>query len=242
MQRSCGTESPAGRCWPHFARTQLCARRILRYGLLWPSNYSRPLPATIATMTHSAHQLLRYGSELRLAEPRKLVFHHQAGLEQRAAAQGHDTQTGTWAGGAGLCARPQHPRWLHVLPNGDALVAEAATEPMPSWSPRAIIENWVQRRSGPSLRMPTVFRCCATATRTASRSSIRCCWRVCGNLSAWRSSAISFTWRTPTASCGFPIVPVTCASPPRAPNSWICLSDTTGPELCWRAPTAPSFT
>ncbi len=42
----------------------------------------------------------------------------------------------------------KHPRWLHVLPNGDVLVAEAATEPASSWSPRAIVENMVQRRSG----------------------------------------------------------------------------------------------
>jgi glucose/arabinose dehydrogenase len=35
-----------------------------------------------------------------------------------------------------------------VLPNGDVLVAEAATEPSPSWWPRTLIQNWVQRRSG----------------------------------------------------------------------------------------------
>ena len=42
----------------------------------------------------------------------------------------------------------KHPRWLHVLANGDVLVAEAATEPAASWSPRAIIQDMVQRRSG----------------------------------------------------------------------------------------------
>jgi glucose/arabinose dehydrogenase len=42
----------------------------------------------------------------------------------------------------------KHPRWLQVLPNGDVLVAEAATEPEPSWSPRVIIQNFVQRRTG----------------------------------------------------------------------------------------------
>jgi glucose/arabinose dehydrogenase len=42
----------------------------------------------------------------------------------------------------------KHPRWLHVLPNGDVLVAEAATEPAASWSPRAVIQDMVQRRSG----------------------------------------------------------------------------------------------
>ena len=42
----------------------------------------------------------------------------------------------------------KHPRWLLVLPNGDVLVAEAASEPAKSWWPRAIIQNMVQRRSG----------------------------------------------------------------------------------------------
>ena len=43
----------------------------------------------------------------------------------------------------------KHPRWLLVLPNGDVLVAEAASVPgKVSWSPRAIVQNWAQRRSG----------------------------------------------------------------------------------------------
>jgi glucose/arabinose dehydrogenase len=42
----------------------------------------------------------------------------------------------------------KHPRWLHILPKGDVLVAEAAAEPGKSWSPRAIAQNIVQRRSG----------------------------------------------------------------------------------------------
>jgi glucose/arabinose dehydrogenase len=43
----------------------------------------------------------------------------------------------------------KHPRWMLVLPNGDVLVAEAASEPAKTgWSPRAIVQNWAQRRSG----------------------------------------------------------------------------------------------
>jgi glucose/arabinose dehydrogenase len=43
----------------------------------------------------------------------------------------------------------KHPRWLLVLPNGDLLVAEAASEPEKTgWSPRAIVQSWAQRRSG----------------------------------------------------------------------------------------------
>ena len=42
----------------------------------------------------------------------------------------------------------RHPRWMHVLPNGDVLVAEAASQPSASWAPRAVVQNWAQRRSG----------------------------------------------------------------------------------------------
>jgi glucose/arabinose dehydrogenase len=42
----------------------------------------------------------------------------------------------------------KHPRWVYVLPNGDVLVAEAASEPASSWNPRTIAQNWVQRQAG----------------------------------------------------------------------------------------------
>lgn len=42
----------------------------------------------------------------------------------------------------------KHPRWIYVLPNGDVLVAEAASEPSPSWNPRSLVQTWVQRRAG----------------------------------------------------------------------------------------------
>ena len=35
----------------------------------------------------------------------------------------------------------KHPRWLHVLPNGDVLVAEAASEPAKSWWPRTLVQR-----------------------------------------------------------------------------------------------------
>ncbi|MBL8699845.1 MAG: sorbosone dehydrogenase family protein [Alphaproteobacteria bacterium] len=41
-----------------------------------------------------------------------------------------------------------HPRWLLVLPNGDVLVAEAASEPSASWAPRALAQTLIQRRAG----------------------------------------------------------------------------------------------
>ena len=42
----------------------------------------------------------------------------------------------------------KHPRWIYVLPNGDVLVAEAASEPGSSWNPRAIAQNMVMRSAG----------------------------------------------------------------------------------------------
>jgi len=41
----------------------------------------------------------------------------------------------------------KHPRWLHVLPNGDVLVAEAASLPADSWNPRTIVQTWAMRRA-----------------------------------------------------------------------------------------------
>ena len=66
---------------------------------------------------------------------------------------------GSWPEGAAPKAAPglsvkafarglKHPRWLYVLPNGNVLVAEAASEPASSWNPRTIAQNWVQRRAG----------------------------------------------------------------------------------------------
>ncbi len=42
----------------------------------------------------------------------------------------------------------KHPRWLLTLPNGDVLVAEAASLPKASWAPKAIVSNFAQRRAG----------------------------------------------------------------------------------------------
>jgi glucose/arabinose dehydrogenase len=41
-----------------------------------------------------------------------------------------------------------HPRWLYVLPNGDVLVAESATEPQQGGGIMGWIRNSVQRRAG----------------------------------------------------------------------------------------------
>jgi glucose/arabinose dehydrogenase len=112
-------------------------------------NRKRPLLLTIPSMTPSPDLPPGYGPQPRLPEaqeswlptvkwsvantpwPKGATPKAAHGLAVQAFAQGL-----------------KHPRWLQVLPNGDVLVAEAATEPTPSWSPRAIVQNWVQRRSG----------------------------------------------------------------------------------------------
>lgn len=52
-----------------------------------------------------------------------------------------------------------HPRWLYVLPNGDVLVAEAATKPKPGLA--SAPENWVSKQVGaivPSADRITLLR------------------------------------------------------------------------------------
>ena len=42
----------------------------------------------------------------------------------------------------------KHPRWIYVLPNGDVLVAEAATVPSTPKSITGLVQSWLQRRAG----------------------------------------------------------------------------------------------
>ena len=55
-----------------------------------------------------------------------------------------------------------HPRWLHVLPNGDVLVAETNAPERPEWSgPRTFVMNQVMKRAGaavPSANRITLLR------------------------------------------------------------------------------------
>ena len=63
-------------------------------------------------------------------------------------AQGKTPQPATGLEVRAFAQDLKHPRWLLVLPNGDVLIAESATEPSPSWSPYGMFKNWVQRRAG----------------------------------------------------------------------------------------------
>ena len=98
---------------------------------------------SVPLMTRSAAQAPPgYGPEPRLAEPRQgwlptikwsVANEPWPKGATPKAAQGLAVQ----AFAQGL----KHPRWLHVLPNGDVLVAESATEPASSWSPRSMFQN-----------------------------------------------------------------------------------------------------
>jgi glucose/arabinose dehydrogenase len=50
----------------------------------------------------------------------------------------------------------EHPRWLHVLPNGDVLVAESdgPTRPKDRKGIRGWIHGWVQKRAGAGVASP----------------------------------------------------------------------------------------
>ena len=57
----------------------------------------------------------------------------------------------------------EHPRWLHVLPNGDVLVAETNAPPKPDDAPgiKGAIMKWLMRRAGagvPSANRITLLR------------------------------------------------------------------------------------
>jgi glucose/arabinose dehydrogenase len=80
----------------------------------------------------------------------------------------------------------KHPRWLHVLPNGDVLVAEAATEPEPSWSPRAIIQNLVQRRTGAIVENANRISLLRDKDGDGVAEEQFVSWKACDNHSAWR--------------------------------------------------------
>ena len=101
----------------------------------------------------------------------------------------------------------EHPRWLHVLPNGDVLVAETNAPPKPEdakgvrgWIIEAADGEGGRRRS----RAPTASRCCATPTATASPRRARRSSKACIRRSAWRWSDGDFYVANTDAVVRFP--------------------------------------
>ena len=72
-----------------------------------------------------------------------------------------------------------HPRWIYVLPNGDVLVAESATEPKAPKSIMDRLQAWLERNNG-------------SVTPSANRITLLRDFEGTGrSISARRSSAVS---------------------------------------------------
>ena len=91
------------------------------------------LPAVLASAA-SADEAPTYGPAPKIFEPKETliptIYWAEAGEPWPADA----TPKAALGLKVGAFARDlKHPRWLYVLPNGDVLAAEAATEPEGSW-------------------------------------------------------------------------------------------------------------
>ena len=71
----------------------------------------------------------------------------------------------------------RHPRWIHVLPNGDVLVAEALTETGPARSLFDYAMFSTMQRAGAAGSVRTGSPGCATRTATVWRKPGTCFWR-----------------------------------------------------------------
>jgi glucose/arabinose dehydrogenase len=97
----------------------------------------------------SAQQLPGYGEKPKLAEPKESWLPTiKWSVADEPWQKGEIPKAASGLRVVAFAQGLKHPRWLLVLPNGDVLVAEAASEPASSWSPRTIVQNMVQRRAG----------------------------------------------------------------------------------------------
>ena len=71
----------------------------------------------------------------------------------------------------------KHPRWIHVLPNGDVLVAEATQVPGPVRSVFGYAMQATMRRAAALGVSANASRCCATRMATASPKGAKFSWR-----------------------------------------------------------------
>ena len=128
----------------------------------------------------------------------------------------------------------EHPRWLYVLPNGDVLVAEsdAPDRPDDAKGITGAVAQFVMKRAGSGRPnpVPIGLPCCGMSRVTARRSSAIFSCKGSTRLSAWRSSAAVFMWRTAMICCVFPIKPATrkfafhrCRSAPCRPEASIII-------------------
>ena len=105
-------------------------------------------PPSLVAFGPKVHHLTRSAINPKILKPEQSLLP----VINWARAEGWPHQA-TPKPGEGLAVKAfardlKHPRWIYVLPNGDVLVAEAASEPGSSWSPRAIAQNMVMRSAG----------------------------------------------------------------------------------------------
>jgi glucose/arabinose dehydrogenase len=115
---------------------------------------ARPGAATVLLLAASlspisAQQLPPgYGEQPKLPQPKEQWLPTLKWSMAEPWAKGQKPNPATGLRVAAFAQGLKHPRWLHVLPNGDVLVAEAASEPAKSWWPRTLVQNMAQRRAG----------------------------------------------------------------------------------------------
>ncbi len=114
----------------------------------------------------------------------------------------------------------KHPRWLHVLPNGDVTVAEALFEPGPVKTLFGHAMVATMRRAaavGPSPNRITLLR---DADGDGVAELRHRCWKACASPSAWPWWATSSMSATPTAWWSSPTPPASTRI--TAPGRQLC--------------------
>jgi glucose/arabinose dehydrogenase len=106
------------------------------------------LLAAAGTRVSAADNARSYGPNPNIPEPQESLL-----PTFKWSVDGHWPDGATPSAGQGLAVAPyaqdlKHPRWLYVLPNGDVLVAEAATVPSAPKSITGLVQGWLQRRTG----------------------------------------------------------------------------------------------
>jgi len=81
-----------------------------------------------------------------------------------------------------------HPRWLHVLPNGDVLVAEsnAPAKPDTRFSVKGWVMGKVMARAGAAVPSATASPCCAMRMVTEWLKHVRSFLKISTHHSDWR--------------------------------------------------------
>lgn len=97
---------------------------------------------------HSSNGVPGYGPDPNLPEPQESWLPTLKWSTVTPWPEGAKPRPAEGAAVTAFARDLKHPRWLHILPNGDVLAAEAASLPSDSWNPRTIVQNWAMRRAG----------------------------------------------------------------------------------------------